>query len=87
MTSSYVIESAAILQLVSTSMIQFSFALRLFRPDFFLLVDSREFFFRPRVEGTKKKNKKNPENDQLTGHFQSFFLFFQRLFFQSFFFL
>ena len=38
-----------------------------FRPDF-LLVDLREFFFRFRVEGTKKKEKK-----ALTGHFQSFF--------------
>ena len=47
---------------------------------FFLLVDLREFFFRSRVGGTKKKSS---ENDQLTGHFQSFFFFF---FFQSFFF-
>ena len=37
----------------------------------FLLVDLREFFFRSRVGGTKQK--KNSENDQLTGHFQSFF--------------
>ena len=41
----------------------------------FLLVDLREFYFfrfRFRVEGAKKKKS---ENDQLTGHFQSFFLF------------
>ena len=38
----------------------------------FLLVDLRDFFFRFRVEGTKKK-KKGSENDQLTGYFQSFF--------------
>ena len=42
----------------------------------FLLVDLPEFFFRFRVGGTKKINKKSSENDQLTGHFQSFFFFF-----------
>ena len=31
-----------------------------FRPDF-LLVDLREFFFRFRVEGTKKKEKKSSD--------------------------
>ena len=45
----------------------------------FLLVDLREIFFRFRVGGTKKKalkmisERKSSENDQLTGHFQSFF--------------
>ena len=58
------------------------------RPDF-LLVDLRELFFRSRVGGTKKINKKSSENDQsendqLTGHFQSFF--FQNFFFSFFFF-
>ena len=48
----------------------------------FLLVDVREFFFRFRFRGRKKKKKKSSENDQLTGHFQSFFFF---LHFQSFF--
>ena len=43
------------------------------------------FFFRFRVEGTKKNKLKNSENDQLTGHFQSFF-FFSELFFFFFFF-
>ena len=38
-------------------------------PEFFLLVDNR-FFFRSRVLGG------SPENDQFTGHFQSFFLIF-----------
>ena len=42
----------------------------------FLLVDLQEFFFRFRVEGTKKKRKK-----QSTGHFQSFFFSFSELFF------
>ena len=37
---------------------------------FLLLLDLRKFFFRFRVEGTRKKSS---ENDQLTGHFQSFF--------------
>ena len=36
----------------------------------FLLVDLQEFYFSFRVQGTKKSS----ENDQLTGHFQSFFL-------------
>ena len=48
------------------------------RPDFFLIVDLREFFFR-QVRGTKSS-----ENDQLTGHFQ--FVFFCRAFFFFFFF-
>ena len=42
----------------------------------FSLVDLRELFFRLRVGGTKKINKKSSENDQITGHFQSFFFFF-----------
>ena len=29
-----------------------------FRPDFFLLIDLREIFFRSRVRGTKEKKKK-----------------------------
>ena len=44
----------------------------LVRPDIVLLIDLRESFFRLRVGGGVKK-KKNSENDQLTGHFQSFF--------------
>ena len=52
---------------------------------FFLLGDLREIFFRPRVGGTKKINKKSSENDQLTGHFQSFFFFLRAFFFFSFF--
>ena len=40
----------------------------------FLIVDLREFFFRFRVGG-RKKIKKSSENDQLTGHFQSFIFF------------
>ena len=47
----------------------------------FLLVDLREFFFRFSVGGWEKKQKSS-ENDQLTGHFQSFFFFsFSELFF------
>ena len=42
----------------------------------FLLVDLRDFFFRFRVGRTKKNKQKSSENDQLTGHFQSFFFFF-----------
>ena len=42
---------------------------------FFLLVDLREFFFRFRVDGMKKK-KKSSENDQLTGQLVIFRLFF-----------
>ena len=38
-----------------------------------LLVDLQEFFFRFRVGRTKKNKLKSSENDQLTGHFQSFF--------------
>ena len=39
-----------------------------------LLVAFMGFFFRLRVGGTgKKRKKKSSENDQLTGHFQSFF--------------
>ena len=51
-----------------------------FRPDFFLLVDLRDFFFRFRVWGTKKK-KKSSENDQSTGHFKGFFFYIFRAFF------
>ena len=40
----------------------------------FLLVDLREFFSDLGRGGGRKKNKKSSENDQLTGHFQSFFL-------------
>ena len=43
-----------------------------------LLVDLQEFFFRFRVKGTKK-NQKNSENDQLTGHFQNFFFIISRI--------
>ena len=38
----------------------------------FLLVDLRDFF-RSKVGGSKNKIKKSSENDQLNGHFQSFF--------------
>ena len=50
----------------------------------FLLVDLREKNFRLRVKGMKKNKLKSSENDQLTGHFQSFFFFF--FFFLVFFF-
>ena len=40
------------------------------RPDFFILVDLRDFFSHLGSGGRKKKSS---ENDQLTGHFQSFF--------------
>ena len=44
---------------------------------FFLLVDLREFFADlGSGDGKKEKRKKSSENDQLTGHFQSFFFFF-----------
>ena len=43
----------------------------------FLLVDLRDFFSDLGSGGTKKKKKKNSENDQLAGHFQSFFCFFK----------
>ena len=47
------------------------------RPEFFLLVDLREFFFQIQDLGDgKKKKNKSSENDQSTGHFQIFFLFF-----------
>ena len=39
----------------------------------FLLVDLREISLRSRVGDEKNKKKKSCENDQLTGHFQSFF--------------
>ena len=45
------------------------------RPVFFLLVDLRDFFS-DLGSGGQKKYKKSSENDQLTGHFQSFFFFF-----------
>ena len=42
----------------------------------FLLVDLRDFFSDLGLgRGDEKTNKKSSENDQLTGHFQSFFLF------------
>ena len=59
------------------------------RPDF-LLVDLREIFFRFKVGGRGKKRKKRSENDQFTGHFQSFFFIFRAFFlfiFRAFFFL
>ena len=43
----------------------------LVRPDFFLLVDLWDLFFRFRVRGGGSS-----ENDQLTGHFQSCFFVF-----------
>ena len=46
-----------------------------FRLEFFLFVDLRGKKIRLRVEGMKKKKKKSSENDQLTGHFPSFFFF------------
>ena len=46
----------------------------LIRPEFFLLVDVRDFYFRSMVEGWKKNKWKSSENDQLNGHFQSFFI-------------
>ena len=53
----------------------------------FLLVDLREFFLSDLGSGRRKKiNKKSSENDQLTGHFQSFFFFFFQFFFFFFFF-
>ena len=49
----------------------------------FLLVDLWGFFFQIKGQGDgKKKEKKSSENDQFTGHFQSFFfLFIFRAFF------
>ena len=44
------------------------------RPDFFLLLDLQDFFSDLGSGGGDRKN--NSENDQSTGHFQSFFLFF-----------
>ena len=44
----------------------------MFLGQIFLLVDLR-YFFQILGQGDKKNNKKNSENDQLTGHFQSFF--------------
>ena len=49
-------------------------AIGLIRPDFFYSLINREKF-RFRV-GEQKNIKKSSENDQLTGHFQSFFYFF-----------
>ena len=43
------------------------------RPEFFLLVDLREFFSDLGLGG-RGDEKKSSKNDQLTGHFQSFFL-------------
>ena len=45
---------------------------------FFLLVDLQDFFFQ--IKGWED-GKKSSENDQLTGHFQSFFFSFSELFF------
>ena len=45
---------------------------------FFLLVDLQEFFFRFRVGGTGKKERKALK---MTGHFQSFVFSFSELFF------
>ena len=47
----------------------------------FLLVNLREFFFRSWLGGSKKNTSKSSENDQLTGHFQSFFFSFSDFFF------
>ena len=41
----------------------------------FLSVDLREVFSDLGSGGEKKRRKKSSENDQLTGHFQSFFSF------------
>ena len=41
----------------------------------FLLVDLRDFFSDLGSGDERKKKKKSSENDQLTGHFQSFFSF------------
>ena len=56
--------------------IMFSSVFPSIRPE--LLVDLREIFFRPRGEGGGggDEKKKSSENDQLTGHFQSFFFSF-----------
>ena len=43
--------------------------LHILRPEFFLLVDLREFF-----SDLGSRDKKSSENDQLTGHFPSSFL-------------
>ena len=64
-------------------------ALSLVRPDFFLLVELRDFFFRFRFGGIDKKSKKkSSENDQLTGNWsfsEPFFpFFFSELFFSFF---
>ena len=48
------------------------------RPDFFLLVDVREFFFRFRVGGTNK-NKISSENTQFFFSFSELFFFFKYL--------
>ena len=42
---------------------------------YFLLVDLQDFFSDLGLGGPKIKNKKSSENDQLAGHFQSFFYF------------
>ena len=55
------------------------------RPDIFLLVDLRDFFQILGSGGRKKNDKKSSENDQLTGHFQIFSIFF--FIFRAFFFL
>ena len=49
-----------------------------FRPDFFYKLIYGKFFSDLESEDEKKKNKSS-ENDQLTGHFQSF-SFFSELF-------
>ena len=52
------------------------------RPEFFLLVDLRDFFFRFMVEGTEKKTKKalKMTSSELF-FFRAFFFFFQSFFF------
>ena len=53
------------------------------RPEFFYELIYGNFFSDLGSGGRKKKKKKSSENDQLTGHFQSFFflLSFSELFF------
>ena len=58
------------------------------RPEFFYYL-IYENFFSDLGSGDEKKKKNSSENEQLTGHFQSFFLFsFSELFFiMSFFYI
>ena len=46
------------------------------RPEFFYKLIYGNFFSDLGSRGRKKINKKSSENDQLTGHFQRFFFFF-----------